>query len=118
MKTDVRVVEASVRFVDEKPRLPLKFGKVVMDRGTYADVTVTVETGQGQRGIGRGGIFLSDLWGFPSPAVSHDDKIAAMKENTEFFVKQWLEIKEYKHPVELFLDVEPSIRSSCADLTA
>ncbi len=117
MKSDIRVVEARVSFSDEKARVPLKFGKVVMEAATYAEVEVTVENQAGNTAKGHGGIFLSHVWAFPNPAISPEVKDRAMRELVRQFAGKLTEVREFLHPVRLFLTLEEELRCLCRQTT-
>ena len=78
MKTDIRILELTPFFSDETPRVPLKFGAVVMDRSKYCHVRARVENRAGRTAEGWGAIFMADVWAWPSPAVGHEDREALM----------------------------------------
>ncbi|MCM8769700.1 MAG: hypothetical protein NC911_08570, partial [Candidatus Omnitrophica bacterium] len=118
MKTNIRVVETKVTFSDEKARVPLKFGKVVMEAASYAEVEVTVENKLGKTAKGYGGIFLSHVWAFPTSSVSPEIKDRAMRDFVLQFAKKVTEIKDYLHPVPLFLTLEPELATMCKQTTA
>ncbi|MFH0797314.1 MAG: hypothetical protein V2A65_09745 [Candidatus Omnitrophota bacterium] len=117
MLSDIRVLETKVRFSEEKARVPLKFGKVVAEKVTYAEVEVLVENKAGKTAKGYGGIFLSDFWAFPTFAISHEEKDRAMREFTLMYAERLGRVKEFKHPVELYLEIEPEIKRMCREIT-
>ncbi len=118
MKTNIRVVETRVSFSEEKARVPLKFGKVVMEKATYTEVEVTVENQAGKTAKGYGGIFLSDVWAFPTAAISHEEKDRAMREFVSLFASRLTTVGKYQHPIELFLTLESEIPELCKQITS
>ena len=71
MESDIKIISAKPYFSQEVCRTPLKFGNVIFDKAIYAQVKVKVINGKGEEDSGWGGIFLSDMWAFPSPLVPH-----------------------------------------------
>lgn len=117
MNSDVRVIEARPYFSLEKPRFPLKFGAVVMTETTYCQVRVKVENRKGEIASGYGGMFLSDVWAFPTFAIPHDKKDQAMKKVTERFCSLVENYKEFAHPVKIFLDLEKELEKMAKEIT-
>lgn len=118
MESDVRVVEAIPYFIEAVARTPLKFGGVVMDRLDYAQVRVEVETRGGKRGVGWGGMFLSDVWAFPDERVPHAQRLAAMREVTRRFARLLVEQNTFGHPIALYHQVEDGLRELTAATSA
>jgi len=79
MLTDVHVRSVRFEFEPVGFRVPLKFGSGTVSEITYAVATVEVETGRGARATGRGAIFLSDLWAYPTQQHTHQERDAAMR---------------------------------------
>jgi L-alanine-DL-glutamate epimerase-like enolase superfamily enzyme len=104
--SDVRILEAEPIIRFEKARTPLKFGGVIMDAALYFVCRVRVENRQGDVADGYGGIFLSDVWGWPTPNVAHPVREEAMKRLAEACVKRVAEFKDFAHPIDIFLDLE------------
>lgn len=75
----MRVERVGFEFVGVSLRVPLKFGSGVITDLTYARAVVEVETGRGERARGRGSVLLSDLWAYPTDAMSHSERDAAMR---------------------------------------
>lgn len=114
METDIRVVEAVPYFIPAKARTPLKFGAVVMESVTYAQVRVAVETAAGARGEGWGGMFLADMWAFPEDRVPPTQRVEAMKEVTRRYCALLLEHGQHAHPVDLYFANEQGLREIAA----
>ncbi|MCC7355835.1 MAG: hypothetical protein IT330_19005, partial [Anaerolineae bacterium] len=79
MRTDIRVLEVQPYYSQEKAREPLKFGNVVVEECLYCHVRARVENRAGKVADGWGAIFLMDMWGWPTPKVTHPDREEAMR---------------------------------------
>src|SRR5689334_7682093 len=75
----VRVVEARVEFEEQPLRTPLVLSTGAITRISLATATVTVAGPDGRREQGRGAMYLSDLWAWPSATLAHADRDAAMR---------------------------------------
>ncbi|OGS22254.1 MAG: hypothetical protein A2252_06750 [Elusimicrobia bacterium RIFOXYA2_FULL_39_19] len=117
MNSDIKVLEIKAYFSLELARYPLKFGAVTMDRITYAQIKVKVQNKAGNTAYGYGSIFLSDVWAFPTFAISHEEKDKAMSEITRRFSKMVLDYKEFAHPVEIFMDLEEDLKKLTKDIS-
>lgn len=116
MRTDIRVREAEVTFTDEVLRTPLKFGTGVVSAVTSMTVRAVVEDRTGKVAEGYGNILLSDVWGFPSAVLSHEDRDAAMREVGRRFAARMAEVTEAGHPIDLFLSAKEDLPSIAADV--
>ena len=90
-------------------RTPLKFGGVVVERLPFCRIRAEVESAAGETAEGWGGIFVMDQWGWPDPAVSHEDKQMVMKGTIERFRELVLDYPEYAHPIDIFIDLEDDL---------
>lgn len=117
--TDIRVKAAEPIITNEVCRTPLKFGAVVVEELPFCRVRVTVENGRGDVADGWGAIFLMDLWAWPTPALSHDAKAAAMIEVNRRYCQLVESYSEAAHPIDLFMSLEPDLarvnREVCAE---
>ena len=118
MDSDIRVVEATAYFIPAMARTPLKFGGVVMDRLDYATVRVEVENRRGQRGVGWGGMFLSDVWAMPDERVPHDLRLEGMREVTRRYCKLVQGLGQFGHPIDLYYEVEEGLREMAGAISA
>ena len=118
MQTDVSVLSAQPYFIEAKARTPLKFGGVVMDSGTYAQVRVEVETRSGKRGVGWGGMFMADFWAFPNDRVPHEQRLAAMCELARRCCRLTAEHGRFGHPIDLFFELEEGLRETAGRVSA
>ncbi len=74
---ETTVIEARVQFVPQSFVRPLiiSSGKITEITEALAEVRVRVA---GREAVGRGSIYLSDLWAWPDPAFTHAQRDAAM----------------------------------------
>jgi len=76
---DLRIETVTLTFRDERLAVPLHLSRGVITEVTYAKVGVQARTRSGQPAQGSGAIPLSDLWAFPHPIYSHEQKDEAMR---------------------------------------
>ncbi len=110
MDTDIRLVNIEPTFEDEEFRTPLKFGTGVIRAITSLTVKATVENRAGNCAEGLGNILLSDIWGYPSAEMSHEDRDRAMREVAERFCALLLGNSRFGHPLDLYLDAKPELK--------
>jgi hypothetical protein len=116
MNTDIKLLEIEPIYSDATFRVPLKFGSGVVSSITDLVVRVAVETRSGKRGEGLGNILLSDLWGFPSQLVAHEQRDAAMRRVAEKFCQFMLDNARYGHPMELYLEAKQHLHGLAAEV--
>lgn len=104
----IKSIEVSVE--NMVARTPLKFGAVVMAECPFCKVKVTVENGRGEVAEGWGGIFLSDVWAWPTPELSHQDKVAAMEQVARRYARLAAEYPGFAHPVDIFFELEDELQ--------
>ena len=75
---DTRVLNASVMFTHQPFKKPLILSTGAIESITQADATVRVSV-DGQEAVGRGCTYLSDLWAWPDPAISHEQRDKSMR---------------------------------------
>ncbi len=115
--TAIRILELEPFFTYETPREPLKFGAVVMTASTLCYVRARVETRDGKRADGWGAIFMSDVWAFPTPSMSHEVKDAAMRHLVERFCRHAASYPGYGHPIDIFLELEKDLARIAAEVS-
>jgi L-alanine-DL-glutamate epimerase-like enolase superfamily enzyme len=71
---------AEVEFVDRKLCTPLELSTGRIEFVVEAQVRVTVELANGRRGVGRGSVYLSDLWAWPHGDIPQSVRAAALRE--------------------------------------
>ena len=116
MNSDIKLVEIEPIYSDATFRVPLKFGSGVVSAITNLVVRAVVENRQGQRGEGLGNILLSDLWGFPSQVVGHEQRDTAMRKVAEKFCQFMLDNARFGHPMELYLEAKPHLHELAAEV--
>jgi L-alanine-DL-glutamate epimerase-like enolase superfamily enzyme len=116
MQSDIRVREVEVSFADEVLRTPLKFGAGVVRAVTSMTVRLVAENAAGQVGEGYGNILLSDMWGFPSAVLTHEERDAAMREVGRRFAARLAESGEAGHPIDLFLAAKQDLGGIAEDV--
>lgn len=118
MQSDIRLLEVEPTFTDEEFRVPLKFGTGVIRTITAMTVRAKVETRSGSVAEGYGNILLSDIWAFPSAALSHEVRDQAMRRLGERVCAHLQEHTHYGHPVDLFMEVKPDLPALAAQVDA
>ncbi|MHB9024661.1 MAG: enolase C-terminal domain-like protein [Armatimonadota bacterium] len=97
---DMRVVKVQPTQVDIRLRTPFMMSVGPICSSTLTQVTVEVEGMDGRRAVGRGMIFLSDQWAWPS-VLSHEVRDNAMRALVEHIAAQAPRLLEgWGHPVE------------------
>jgi L-alanine-DL-glutamate epimerase-like enolase superfamily enzyme len=77
-----QVVGADVAFIERQFRHPLQLSTGTIHGLTEARATVRVRVGR-QEGLGRGAVYLSDVWAWPGGGLAHDAKDALMRKLCE-----------------------------------
>ncbi len=98
--TDIRVCEATLYFLPQVLRMPLKFGAQVVTMATCARVKVRVEDRNGRSAEGWGETPLSVAWVWPSP-LSWQEREDRMQEFCRRLVQEVVAFGEWGHPMEL-----------------
>lgn len=111
----VRIKDVTYEYEDFRYRTPIKFGGVALDRVTLLNVTMVVETGNGNVSRGFGSMPLGNAWAWPSKVLKYDDTLAAMKKLAEYIPLWGQQSIPPGHPVELGRDLERSILDHLGD---
>lgn len=88
LSTDIRIRNARCAFTPETFRIPLKLSSGPISECYYAQVEIEAENREGGRAAGIGGIYLSDLWAFPGPGASGEQKTKAMMTIVELLTER------------------------------
>jgi L-alanine-DL-glutamate epimerase-like enolase superfamily enzyme len=98
------VVDAGISFSRQRLFAPLQLSSGTIEDLTQAMATVVVDVG-GVRAAGRGTVFLSDLWAWPTVAHSHAERDAALRRLCELIAVELplLVRGEALHPLEFGL---------------
>jgi L-alanine-DL-glutamate epimerase-like enolase superfamily enzyme len=107
--TDVSIKSIAFTTEDFNYRTPIKFGGFVLDRVTLLNTEVQVETGHGNRAIGRASMPLGNIWAFPSKSLGYDQTLGAMKRVVERVAKIYGQAKLSGHPIDLTWQLESSL---------
>ncbi len=109
----VRVLDADVSFLTQPFDVPLHISTGVISVITEARATVRVSV-DGRRSEGRGSIYLSDLWAWPDPTRSHEERDAAMRRFCEQIARDLDDLcgGEAAHPLELGLRLDGAVHTA------
>ena len=113
--TDIRAETVEVTFDDERLSVPLHLSKGVIEAITYATVTVRARTRAGAAVQGTGAILLSDVWAFPAPDLTHEEKDRLMRRLCRA-IAAWLEDDPYEDPIEKGIRLEQAAVELAAQL--
>jgi len=114
--SDVRIEQIKHSYEDFLYRTPIKFGGTEVDRVTLLNVDVIIKTAGGQTAKGFASMPLGNVWGFPSKVLKYDQTLGAMKALAEKIGKITGGYKEYGHPVDLNVALEPSYLKAAAEV--
>ena len=118
MDSDIRLVDLEPIFTDEEFRVPLKFGTGVIRAITSLTVRATVENRRGETAEGLGNILLSDIWGYPSAEMSHEDRDEAMRRVAVRFCELLMDNARFGHPIDLYMEVKPELKRLAEEVGA
>jgi L-alanine-DL-glutamate epimerase-like enolase superfamily enzyme len=106
----VEVCESAVEFIERPFIKPLKLSSGTITTITEARTTVRVRV-DGREAVGRGTIYLSDLWAWPSPEISHADRDRALCKLSEQIARDLRKHcgGEPHHPLELGLRLHENV---------
>lgn len=99
--TDIRIVEASLKFEPIPYRVPLKFGGRVVDKSQLMTVEVIVETRSGKEATGLGSMPVGNVWAWPSDKVAPEQTEEVIKKFAEEVVELANGYPDYGHPIEV-----------------
>src|SRR5262247_4662021 len=115
--TDVRVEDLSFGYEEFRYRAPYKFGGVPVDRATILNVNVTVRTRDGKTAKGFGSMPMGNVWSFPSREMSYDTTLGAMKTLAERVAKITSGYKDFGHPIDINVALEPEYLKAADELS-
>ncbi|MDE3000150.1 MAG: hypothetical protein OXU79_13825 [Gemmatimonadota bacterium] len=78
MDLNTEVLDADVAFIPRKLKTPLHLSAGLISELTEARAAVTVRVA-GREAQGRGSIYLSDVWAWPDPTLTHAFRDAALR---------------------------------------
>lgn len=111
-KMKTRIVDSSIRFINRSLSTPLQLSSGLITEITEARAFVTVEV-DGRIATGRGAIYLSDLWSWPTAGLSHSAKDRILRVLCQDYSSDLFEIcgGEAHHPLELGMRLHDSVAS-------
>jgi len=115
--TDIGIEELGFTFEEHLYRAPYKFGGVPVDRVTIINVSVTVKTRRGKTAKGFGSMPLGNVWSFPSREMSYATTLGAMKALAERIARITSNYKEFGHPIDVNLALEPEYLRAAAEVS-
>jgi hypothetical protein len=109
-RLQTRVLGAKASFVEQSFLRPLIISSGTISKITEAVVEVSVRV-NGIEATGRGSMYLSDLWAWPDPALTHADRDSRLRELVEEFARRLDSLcgGEAAHPLELGLRLHESV---------
>lgn len=111
----VKVCGAEAEFIPRRLAMPLVLSTGAIEEVTEARVAVAVRAG-GREAIGRGAIYLSDLWAWPDPSLSHAYRDEILRRLCRQIAEELPALcGEPAHPLELGLQLHERI---CGDAAA
>ena len=115
-KTDIRVEQVTPSYEDYLYRTPIKFGGSIVDRVTLLNVNCVVRTADGRTAKGFGSMPMGNVWSFPSRLLSYDQTLAAMKALAVRIAKLTNDYKEFGHPIDINVALEPEYLKAAAQV--
>ena len=113
----IRIEEIRHSYRDYRYRAPYKFGGFAVDRVTLLNVDCVVSLANGRRAKGFGSMTMGNVWSFPSHVLSYDQTLGAMKALAEKINSLTGAYREYGHPIDLNLALEPAYLNAAAEVT-
>lgn len=111
------ILDASVSFHAQRLAAPLVLSTGTIEELTEATAEVLVEV-DGMRATGRGSIYLSDLWAWPSQTLSHPQRDEALRQTCQSIAAELPALTRTRgwHPLELGLRIHELARTTSAPL--
>ena len=116
-QTDIRIERVSHSYQDYNYRTPYMFGGSKVDRVTLLNVNCVVQTPDGRRAKGFGSMSMGNIWSFPSKVLSYDQTLAAMKALAARIEKLTNDYKDYGHPIDINVALEPAYLKAAAEVS-
>ena len=107
---DTEIRHAEVEFIPRFYATPLHLSSGVITEITEARASVTVRVGGGEA-TGRGAVYLSDLWAWPEPALTHEQRDGVLRDLCEEIARDLPALcgGEAAHPLELGLRLHDAV---------
>ena len=113
---EVRVEEVRASFEDYLYRAPYLFGGKSVDRVTLLNVDAMIRTRDGRTANGFGSMPLGNVWAYPSKTLAYDETLGALKALAMKIEKITAGHREYGHPVDLNVALEPEYVRAAGDM--
>ncbi len=109
-QTQALVLDADVEFIEQRLTQPFVLSSGTIEVLTEARATVRVRTGRGEA-TGHGSIYLSDLWAWPDPELSHEVRDRALRRCCRNIADSLPRLVggEAAHPLELGLRLHDAV---------
>ncbi len=114
---DVQVVEVTTSFEDFRYRTPYKFGGSLVDRVTMLNVRCVLRGRSGKTAAGSGAMSMGNVWCFPSKVLRYDQTLQAMRDLAGRISKITADYREWGHPIDLNVALEPAYAAAAAELS-
>lgn len=115
--TSIRIDEIRHSYEDYRYRTPYQFGGRDVDRVTLLNVECRISAKNGKTANGFGSMTMGNVWSFPSRALSYDQTLAAMKSLSDQIRKITADYREYGHPIDINVALEPAYLRSAAAIS-
>jgi hypothetical protein len=99
--TDIRIVEASLKFEPVPYRVPLKFGGRVVEKSELISVEVIVESRNGKLATGLGSMPVGNVWAWPSEKMTPEQTQDVLKKYAEEVIELANGYPDFGHPLEI-----------------
>ncbi len=116
--TDIRIEEIGTEYENFHYRTPIKFGGHALDRVTLLNVNCVVSSAGGKTAKGFGSMPLGNIWAFPSAEMSYQTTLNAMEVLAERISKITGGYKEYGHPIDINVALEPAYLKAAGEVSA
>ncbi|MEO7143028.1 MAG: enolase C-terminal domain-like protein [Bryobacteraceae bacterium] len=116
--TDIQIAEVRHSYQDFLYRAPYKFGGIEVDRCTLLNVDCVVKTRGGRTARGFGSMTMGNVWSFPSRVLSYGQTLDAMKALAARIAALTQDYKEYGHPIDANVALEPLYLNAAHQVTA
>lgn len=115
---EVRIEEIRTEYEDFLYRTPIKFAGTAVDRVTLLNVHCVVRNRRGRTARGFGSMPLGNIWAYPAPPMGYEGTLRAMKllaGRIEQITRDW---REYGHPVDINVALEPAYLAAAAEISS
>lgn len=105
----VEIIESTVEFIKQPFIRPLLLSSGAIEQITEARAKVWVRVG-GREAVGTGAIYLSDLWAWPDPSRTHEQRDRILRDRCEWIAARLGALcGEPAHPLEMGLRLHDSV---------